>query len=149
MKLNQLHPAKGSRKPINRVGRGIGSGSGKTCGRGTKGQYARNTVPAGFEGGQMPLFRRIPKSGFSSWRAIYRAEVRLSDLAMLSDNVITLDLLKQQKIINNKIRYVKVIATGEITKPVVIQGLVVTAGAKKAIEAAGGKVESAIEQAAQ
>jgi len=147
MKLNQLHPAKGSRKSMRRVGRGLGSGCGKTCGRGYKGQYARNTVPAGFEGGQMPLYRRVPKSGFSSWRAAYRAEVRLSDLVGLSVDVVTLEVLKQEKIINNKIRFVKIIATGALDRAIVLQGLKVTAGARKLIEAAGGRIEPENERA--
>ena len=146
MKLNDLRPAKNSRKPKHRVGRGIGSGSGGTSGRGTKGQYARNSVRPGFEGGQMPLYRRLPKFGFSSWRTPYRAEIRLSQLNMISGDIVTIQTLREGKLLNNKARFVKIIATGTLDKAVTVRGLMVTAGARKAIEAAGGKVEQVNEE---
>lgn len=146
MKLNQLRPAKNSNKPSVRVGRGIGSGCGKTCGRGVKGQYARNSVRPGFEGGQMPLYRRIPKSGFSSWMKLYRAEITLDDLNRIDADVITIDVLRQLKFINKSARFVKVIATGKLNKAIKLHGIKTSAGAQQAIEAAGGKVEHVNEE---
>lgn len=141
MHLNTLEPALGSKKPGVRVGRGIGSGKGKTCGRGHKGQHARTNVAPGFEGGQMPFQRRIPKSGFVSWREKLTAEIRLSDLPKVLADVIDIANLKEANVIKRAIKFVKVIGTGTIDKPVVLKGIKVTAGAQKAIEAAGGRVE--------
>lgn len=141
MHLNTLKPAPGSRKTAVRVGRGIGSGKGKTCGRGHKGQHARTNVPQGLEGGQMPLHRRIPKSGFSSWRSKVTKEIRLSDLNKIEAETVTLDVLKLYNLANDSIRFIKIISAGEITTAKTIQGLKVTKGAKAAIESAGGKVE--------
>jgi len=144
MHLNTLHPAPGSKKQSKRLGRGIGSGKGKTCGRGHKGQKARagGYHKVGFEGGQMPLQRRIPKSGFRSHQALYRQEVYLSDLNSVEAEVIDMAALKQAGLIRANTKDVKIILSGEITKPVTIKGILVTAGARKQIEAAKGKVEA-------
>jgi len=144
MRLNTLSPADGSRKAPKRVGRGIGSGLGKTCGRGHKGQKSRSggSVKPGFEGGQMPLQRRLPKFGFTSRIARYVTEIRLGELAKIESEVIDLDALKAADIIKQEIKTAKVILSGEITKAVTIKGLKVTKGAQAAIEAAGGKVEA-------
>lgn len=140
MKLNTLKPADGSQKDRKRVGRGIGSGFGKTCGRGHKGQKSRSGGfhKTGFEGGQMPLQKRLPKVGFRSRKKQYVAEIRLNELACVEGGVVTLDALKAAGIIPHKIKTAKVILSGEIDKAVTIQGLGITAGAKVAIEAAGG-----------
>ncbi|MGH1430259.1 MAG: 50S ribosomal protein L15 [Neptuniibacter sp.] len=144
MHLNTLSPAEGSRKAAKRVGRGIGSGLGKTCGRGHKGQKSRSggSVKPGFEGGQMPLQRRLPKFGFTSRIARYVAEIRLNELAKIEAEVIDLDALKAADIIKQEIKSAKVILSGEINKAVTLKGLRVTKGAQAAIEAAGGKVEA-------
>ncbi len=144
MRLNTIKPAKGSKSPRVRVGRGIGSGLGKTCGKGHKGQHARagGYRKVGFEGGQMPLQRRVPKFGFNSAKARVTAEIRLSELAKVTTDSIDMAALLDANVINQQIQYVKIIASGEITKPVIIKGLKVTAGAKAAIEAAGGRVEA-------
>ena len=144
MHLNTIKPALGAKKNAKRVGRGIGSGSGKTCGRGHKGQHARSGGyhKVGFEGGQMPLQRRIPKSGFTSQKSLLTAEVRLSDLNKIETDKVDLDSLRKARVIANNIKFVRIIASGEVTKAVVISGIPVTKGAKKAIENAGGKVES-------
>lgn len=143
MKLNALSPAPGSRPSSKRVGRGIGSGLGKTGGRGHKGQKSRSggRVKPGFEGGQMPLQRRLPKFGFTSRQAQYVAEVRLNELAAAGVDVVDLDALKKADIIGDKIKRARVILSGEINKAVTVKGLKVTKGAKAAIEAAGGKIE--------
>jgi large subunit ribosomal protein L15 len=143
MYLNTLQPALGAKKPARRLGRGIGSGRGKTCGKGHKGQKARagGYHKVGFEGGQMPLQRRMPKSGFRSQAALYRQEVRLSDLNKVNQDTVDMQVLKASGLINANIKEVKIILSGEIKRVLTIQGLAVTAGAKKAIEAAGGKVE--------
>ncbi|WP_207061685.1 50S ribosomal protein L15 [Motiliproteus sp. SC1-56] len=143
MRLNTLSPGAGSKKAPKRVGRGIGSGLGKTGGRGHKGLKSRSggTVKPGFEGGQMPLQRRLPKFGFTSRQAAYRAEIRLNELAKVEADVIDLAALEQADIISRDIKEAKVILSGEISKPVTVKGLKVTKGAKAAIEAAGGKVE--------
>ncbi len=143
MYLNTIKPALGSNKPAKRVGRGIGSGSGKTCGRGHKGQRSRSGGfhKVGFEGGQMPLQRRLPKFGFTSRVGLSVGEVCLHELAKVKDGVADIQSLKKANVISNKIKRVKVILSGEITKPVVLRGLSVTKGAKAAIEAAGGKIE--------
>jgi large subunit ribosomal protein L15 len=143
MYLNTLQPALGAKKPARRLGRGIGSGRGKTCGKGHKGQKARagGYHKVGFEGGQMPLQRRMPKSGFRSQAALYRQEVRLSDLNKVNQDTVDMQVLKASGLINANIKEVKIILSGEIKRVLTIQGLAVTAGAKNAIEAAGGKVE--------
>jgi len=143
MRLNTLKPGEGSRRSRKRVGRGIGSGFGKTCGRGHKGQKSRTGggVQVGFEGGQMPLQKRLPKVGFSSRTKQFKAEIRLHELAMVQADVVDLTGLKRSGVIPEYIREAKVILSGEISKPVTIQGLGVTPGAKAAIEAAGGKVD--------
>ena len=143
MRLNTLSPAAGSKKAPKRVGRGIGSGLGKTAGRGHKGLKSRSggTVKPGFEGGQMPLQRRLPKYGFTSRKAAYRAEIRLGELAKVTAEVVDLAALEQANIISRDIKEAKVILSGELTKAVTVKGLKVTKGAKAAIEAAGGKVE--------
>ncbi|MCW9052185.1 MAG: 50S ribosomal protein L15 [Motiliproteus sp.] len=143
MRLNTLSPAAGSKKAPKRVGRGIGSGLGKTAGRGHKGLKSRSggSVKPGFEGGQMPIQRRLPKFGFTSRQAAYRAEIRLNELAKVEADVIDLAALEQANIISRDIKEAKVILSGELTKAVTVKGLKVTKGAKAAIEAAGGKVE--------
>jgi large subunit ribosomal protein L15 len=143
MNLNSISPAPGSKKAAKRVGRGIGSGLGKTCGRGHKGLKSRSggSVAPGFEGGQQPLQRRLPKFGFTSRKAGFSTEVRLDTLQKLGLESVNLEALKEAKVVNSNIKVVKVIASGEITSAVTVSGLRVTSGAKKAIEAAGGKVE--------
>ena len=140
MRLNTLSPAEGSKKAGKRLGRGIGSGLGKTGGRGHKGQKSRSGG-GGFEGGQMPLYRRLPNFGFTSRKAAITAEVRLSDLAKVEGGVVDLNTLKAANIIGIQIEFAKVILAGEVTTPVTVRGLRVTKGARAAIEAAGGKIE--------
>lgn len=142
MQLNTLSPAPGSTKPRRRVGRGIGSGLGKTCGTGHKGQKSRSggTVRPGFEGGQMPLQRRLPKFGFSSRIGRVTAEVRTSELLALDAAVIDIEVLRKANVINKSITRVKVMLSGDVGKAVTIEGLRVTKGARAAIESAGGKV---------
>ncbi len=144
MRLNDLSPADGARKDAKRVGRGIGSGLGKTGGRGHKGQKSRSggSVNPGFEGGQMPLQRRLPKFGFNSRKAVVTAEVRLHELTKVDGDTVDLAALQAADVVNGRTRYVKVINSGEINKAVTVKGLGVTEGARKAIEAAGGKVEA-------
>lgn len=143
MNLNTLKPAPGSKKSPNRLGRGIGSGMGKTCGRGHKGQRARagGFHKVGFEGGQMPLQRRLPKFGFKSITASKNAEVRLGDLEHVKEKKITLQVLKDHKLVKHWIENVKIILAGKVSTPLHIQGLKVTGGARKAIESLGGKIE--------
>jgi large subunit ribosomal protein L15 len=143
MRLNSLSKSQGSKTAKKRVGRGIGSGFGKTAGRGHKGQKSRTggKVPAGFEGGQMPLQMRLPKFGFNSAIARVTAEIRLSELEKVEAEVIDLQALKEANIINNSMRRARVMLSGEITKAVTLKGVGVTAGAKAAIEAVGGKIE--------
>jgi large subunit ribosomal protein L15 len=143
MRLNTLKPAAGAKTARKRLGRGIGSGLGKTCGRGHKGQYARagGYHKVGFEGGQMPLQRRLPKFGFRSRTARFADEVRLGDLARLQADIIDLDALKKAGLVDRRARTVKVIATGDLKKPVNVTGLSVTRGARAAILAAGGTIE--------
>ncbi len=143
MRLNELSPAPGSKPAGKRVGRGIGSGLGKTGGRGHKGQKSRSggSVAPGFEGGQMPMHRRLPKFGFVSRKAPYVAEIRLGELALVEGDVVDLAALKAADVIGEKIREARVILSGEVTKAVTVKGLKVTQDAKAAIEAAGGKVE--------
>ena len=145
MQLNTLQPAPGSKKNAKRVGRGIGSGLGKTCGRGHKGQKSRSGgfTKVGFEGGQMPLQRRLPKVGFASRSAKSSAEVRLYELTKIDADVIDLAALIKADIVPAMTKKAKVIASGEIAKAVNLKGIKVTPGARKAIEAAGGKIEEA------
>lgn len=144
MRLNTLKPAEGSKKSGKRVGRGIGSGLGKTGGRGHKGQKSRSGGfhKLGFEGGQMPIYRRLPKVGFRSRKAQYTAEIRLNELAAIDAEEIDLLALKEANIVRHDVKTAKVILSGEINKAVTIRGLGVTKGARAAIETAGGKVEA-------
>ncbi len=143
MRLNTIKPGAGSKSNRKRVGRGIGSGLGKTCGRGHKGQKARSGGfhKVGFEGGQMPLQRRLPKVGFASRKAKYTAEVRLNELAKVGADVVDLKALQDANILPHIIKRAKVILSGSIDKAVTVRGLGVTKGAREAIEAAGGKIE--------
>lgn len=144
MRLNSLKPAEGAKKDRKRVGRGIGCGQGKTCGRGHKGQRSRSGGyhKVGFEGGQMPLQRRLPKVGFPSRTARYRAEIRLHEIVGISDdNIVDLAVLKAVNVIGKHIKNAKVIDSGQITTAVTLRGISVTKGARVAIEAAGGKIE--------
>jgi len=142
MELNTIQPADGAKHYKRRVGRGIGSGIGKTAGRGHKGQKSRSGGfhKVGFEGGQMPLQRRLPKRGFKSMATPYKAEVRLSDLENLPVTEVDILVLKQAGVIGELARVVRVILSGEVTKKVTLKGLIATKGAKAAIEAAGGSV---------
>jgi large subunit ribosomal protein L15 len=143
MRLNDIKPVAGSRKPRLRVGRGASAGQGKTCGRGVKGQRARKGGyhKVGFEGGQMPLQRRLPKVGFRSAMKASRAEVRLHELALVEAAVIDLDALKKAGIVPVFAKSAKVIQSGELKKAVTLKGIAVTKGAREAIAAAGGKLE--------
>jgi len=143
MRLNTLSPAEGSKKAAKRVGRGIGSGSGKTCGTGHKGQKSRSGGfhKVGFEGGQMPLQRRLPKRGFRSRMSSTRAEVRLGELLAIDADPVDLEALKKAGIIGRDVEQAKVILSGAIDKSVRLSGIKVTKGAREAIEQAGGAVE--------
>ncbi len=142
MRLNELRDNEGARSTRMRVGRGEGSGKGKTAGRGQKGQKSRSGVAlVGFEGGQMPLQMRLPKFGFNSVKARLTAEVRLSELDKLEAEIIDIESLKSANLIKNSIKRVRIIASGTVTKPLVLKGLRVTAGAQTAVEKAGGKIE--------
>jgi len=144
MRLNTLKPAKGSRRDRVRVGRGIGSGLGKTAGRGHKGQFARTgggKVKAGFEGGQMPLHRRLPKVGFRSKMARESQQVFLYQLAGLKGDQIDVTALRAAGLIDERAKRVKIVKKGEIGRAIKLSGVLATAGAKAAIEAAGGSVE--------
>ncbi|MFQ5982204.1 MAG: 50S ribosomal protein L15 [Woeseiaceae bacterium] len=143
MRLNTLSPAKGSKKAAKRPGRGISAGQGKTCGRGQKGQRSRSGGyhKVGFEGGQMPLQRRLPKVGFNSRMARQTAELRLHELAIPSDDVVDIASLKKAKLVPAHASKVKVILSGKLDKAVKLKGLAVTRGARAAIEAAGGSIE--------
>jgi large subunit ribosomal protein L15 len=140
MQLNTIKPADGAKKARRRVGRGIGSGLGKTAGRGHKGQKSRagGYHKVGFEGGQMPLQRRLPKRGFKSQSLKYNGEVSLTDLQRLDQDEVDLVMLKAAGLVGQLIKHVKVIKSGELTRKVVLKGIGATAGAKAAIEAAGG-----------
>jgi len=143
MYLNSLKPAKGSNKASKRVGRGIGSGSGKTAGRGHKGQNSRSGggVRAGFEGGQMPLQMRLPKFGFTSRKSRYAAEVRLGEIEIAGLDEVSLDALRKANLVPTQTRKAKIILSGELKRKVNVDASVgVTRGARAAIEAAGGKV---------
>lgn len=143
LKLNKIKPAKGSKQLRTRVGRGIGSGLGKTCGRGHKGQHARKGGyhKVGFEGGQMPLQRRLPKFGFKSRTAHLCAEIRLDELNQLDGNTVELASLEAADLISSVHKQAKIFGTGELKKKFIVRGVRVTKGARAAIEAAGGKVE--------
>lgn len=144
MKLNTLAPNPGSKPDATRVGRGIGSGLGKTCGRGHKGQKARSGGyhKIQFEGGQMPIQRRLPKLGFTSRVGRTVGEITLSELSKVTADIVDLQALRNASLINNSIRDVKIILSGELTKKVTVKGLRVTKGAREAIEAQGGSVEA-------
>ena len=143
MYLNELSPTPGSKSSPKRVGRGIGSGLGKTCGRGHKGQKARagGFHKINFEGGQMPIQRRLPKMGFNSHLARITDEVNLSEISKLSADVITIDVLKDARLISKSIQFVKVILSGELTRALTVQGLRVTKGARQSIEDLGGSIQ--------
>ena len=143
MRLNELSPAKGAKKEGKRRGRGHSAGQGKTSGRGQKGQHARSGGyhKVGFEGGQMPLQRRLPKVGFRSRMAKYRAELRLHELELPEADVIDIEVLKKANLVPAFVTKVKVIKSGEIGKAVKLKGIAVTKGAREAIEAAGGNIE--------
>ena len=144
MRLNTLQPGEGARTEPKRVGRGIGSGLGKTAGRGHKGSFARSgkgKIKAGFEGGQMPMQRRLPKIGFASLKKKDTAEVLLYQLDKLDAGTIDFAALRAAKLVPSTAKHAKVVKKGELTKKFVLKGLMATAGAKAAIEAAGGKVE--------
>jgi len=143
MRLNEISPGKGAKKAGKRQGRGHAAGQGKTCGRGQKGQHARSGGyhKVGFEGGQMPLQRRLPKVGFRSRMAKFTAELRLHELEIPSADVIDIDVLKKANLVPAFVTKVKVIKSGEITKAVKIKGLAVTKGARADIEKAGGSIE--------
>jgi large subunit ribosomal protein L15 len=142
MRLNEIKPAEGSRKEPKRLGRGHSAGQGKTSGRGVKGQHARSGGyhKTGFEGGQMPLQRRLPKVGFTSLKIRHSAELRLGELARL-DGEVDILALKSAGLVGQQVKRVKVIASGKIDKAVTTKGLLVTPGARAAIEAAGGTIE--------
>jgi len=143
MRLNDISPARGSRNSKKRVGRGIGSGFGKTGGRGHKGLKSRSggTVKPGFEGGQMPLQRRLPKFGFTSRKSLSRDEIRLSELSKVVGQEVSLETLRAARLINKNVEKVKIILTGQVDREFNVKGVKVTKGAKAAIEAAGGTVE--------
>ena len=143
MKLNTLSPAAGAKHAAKRVGRGIGSGLGKTGGRGHKGQKSRSggSIRPGFEGGQMPLKQRLPKFGFTSRKSLVSGEVRLNEIAKVDGDLVTIETLKQAGLLVNTVKFAKVVLSGEISRSVTVQGLGVTKGARAAIEAAGGKIE--------
>ncbi len=142
MRLNTIKPAEGSKKPARRVGRGVGSGLGKTAGRGHKGQKSRagGFHKVGFEGGQMPMYRRLPKRGFTSMTRRYCEVVRLSDLEKIGVEEIDLGILQSAGIVSSRALAARVILSGELTRKVIVRGLGVTKGARAAIEAAGGSV---------
>lgn len=143
MRLNTLKPEIGSKQKPRRLGRGMGSGLGKTSGKGHKGQKARagGYHKVGFEGGQMPLQRRLPKFGFTSRTARFMAEIRLDDLNKITADVINLQALYDANLISMPIKDAKIILAGKLSRPITVQGLLVTKGAKAAIEACGGKIE--------
>jgi len=143
MRLNELSPSDGSKQSPKRRGRGIGSGLGKTGGRGHKGQKSRagGFHKVGFEGGQMPLQRRLPKMGFRSRTAQSREEIRLNELKHIDGDIVDLDTLRKAGLINRATLVAKIIASGEVDRALTIRGVGVTKGARAAIEAAGGKVE--------
>lgn len=143
MRLNDIKPAEGSKRDAKRVGRGIGSGLGKTGGRGHKGQKSRSGGfhKVGFEGGQMPLQRRLPKVGFRSRKALVSDQIRLHELGLVDGDVVDLTALRKADLVSRAIKHVKIIASGKLVRALTVRGLAVTKGARAAIEAAGGKVE--------
>jgi large subunit ribosomal protein L15 len=143
MRLNTLSPAPGSKKDAKRVGRGIGSGTGKTAGRGHKGQKSRSggSIRPGFEGGQMPLQKRMPKYGFTSRIARTTAQIRLGELNAVAGDVVDLEALKSADLVKQDVTRARVFLSGELKKAVTVKGLAVTKGAREAIEQAGGKIE--------
>ncbi|MBD7978973.1 MULTISPECIES: 50S ribosomal protein L15 [Pseudomonas] len=143
MKLNDLRSAPGARREKARPGRGIGSGLGKTGGRGHKGQTSRSggSIAPGFEGGQQPIYRRLPKFGFTSLKAMDRAEIRTSELGKVEGDVVSVQTLKDANLIGQHVQRVKVMLSGEVARAVTLKGIAVTKGARAAIEAAGGKFE--------
>ncbi len=143
MKLNEIKPAEGSRKTRKRVGRGIGSGHGKTAGRGHKGQHSRSGAShtPGFEGGQMPLQRRLPKVGFNSRKAEFAAQVFLYQLGSVEGDTVNPETLRKAGLVSARAARIKIVNKGELTRALKFSGVVPTAGAKAAIEAAGGSVE--------
>lgn len=145
MRLNKLSPAAGAKRPARRVGRGIGSGFGKTCGRGHKGQHSRSGGyhKVGFEGGQMPLQRRLPKYGFTSRRSRQVAEVCTSELALIEGGSVTLETLTSAGLVPNQTRFAKIMLSGDAPSGVTVsgEGVGISAGARRAIESAGGKIE--------
>jgi large subunit ribosomal protein L15 len=143
MRLNDLQPQPGSKRPGKRLGRGVGSGLGKTGGRGHKGQTSRagGYHKVGFEGGQMPLQRRLPKIGFRSRKAAAKDEVGLHELAKVQGDVVDLAALVAAGLVSGEARYVKIIVSGAIDRALTVRGLAITKGARAAVEAAGGKVE--------
>ena len=143
MRLNDISPAPGAKHSAKRAGRGIGSGLGKTGGRGHKGQKSRSggTVKPGFEGGQMPIQRRLPKFGFTSRKGMVTDQVTLTEIAKVEGDTASLETLKAAGLVKKEMQFVKVVKSGEVSRAVTVSGLKVTKGAKEAIEAAGGKVE--------
>ena len=143
MHLNTLKPGAGSQKSRKRVGRGIGSGLGKTCGRGHKGQKSRSggSIRRGFEGGQQPLQMRLPKFGFNSAKARTTAEVTLSEIAKVDGDVVDMQTLEKANMVQGTMKRAKVILSGSIDRPLTLKGIKATKGARAAIEAAGGKIE--------
>ncbi|GKW54622.1 50S ribosomal protein L15 [Pseudoalteromonas shioyasakiensis] len=143
MHLNTLSPAAGAKTEKKRLGRGIGSGLGKTGGRGHKGQKSRSggKVRVGFEGGQMPMQRRLPKFGFTSRKSLVSTEVNLFEIAKVEGDVVDVNALQAAGLVKKNIQFVKVVKSGEVSRAVTVKGLKVTKGAREAIEAAGGKVE--------
>ena len=143
MHLNTLKPVAGSQKSRKRVGRGIGSGLGKTCGRGHKGQKSRSggSIRRGFEGGQQPLQMRLPKFGFNSAKARTTAEVTLSEIAKVDGDVVDMQTLEKANMVQGTMKRAKVILSGSIDRPLTLKGIKATKGAREAIEAAGGKIE--------
>ncbi|MDQ8996956.1 50S ribosomal protein L15 [Acinetobacter soli] len=143
LRLNELAPAEGAKRDNRRLGRGIGSGVGKTGGRGVKGQKSRKSggVRPGFEGGQTAIYRRLPKFGFTSQIALKTAEVRLSELNKVEGEVVSLETLKAANVVRRDQVRARVVLSGEVTRAFTVQGVALTKGAQAAIEAAGGKVE--------
>jgi large subunit ribosomal protein L15 len=143
MQLNTMKPAVGAKQLTKRLGRGIGSGLGKTSGKGHKGQKARagGYHKVGFEGGQMPIQRRVPKFGFTSRKSLVSCDVMLAELVKLEGDVVSLDTLRAANVIQKTIKFAKIVLSGEIARAVTVKGLKVTKGARAAIEAAGGKIE--------
>jgi large subunit ribosomal protein L15 len=143
MHLNTLSPAAGSKTAGKRVGRGIGSGLGKTGGRGHKGQKSRSggKVRVGFEGGQMPMQQRLPKFGFTSRKSLVSTEVNLYEIAKVEGDLVDVNTLKAAGLVKKNIQFVKVVKSGEVSRAVTVKGIKVSKGAREAIEAAGGKVE--------